>query len=369
MSAITSRRVLLVLESWGDGGTEAYVGQLGLWLARRGWEPALCLLGGAPADLGEQIGGWARNVHVLGARGTMARAVGLRRLLRRERPAVCHLHIYSSLLPAVLTARAVPQVRVVSTLHTTLWQWNLRHRIGWRVAVALSHAVTGVSEGVLASIGRRAGDRTWLTPPPFPPSVVAQAPEAGGPPDSRRSSLRIVGAGRLAPEKDWPTLLRAVSIVAARLTSPPRLKLFGGGPLEHELREAARDLGIEGITEFVGNVARDRLLRELREADVFVLPSRFEGLPMGAMEAMAVGAPTIVADFDTSAELVEHGITGHRFPRGDVLALADLLEWHYHNPQEAHRLADVGRASVLDRFHEDAVFAGFEAAYVAALRS
>lgn len=357
---VNKHSVLFVLESWGDGGTEAYVDQLGRWLAQRGWKLDLCLLGNAPPDLGERVGDWAQSIHILGARGPSG-ILALNRLVRRKRPTVCHLHLYSSLLPAVLVTRAVPGVWVISTLHLTLWQWNWRHRLGWRIALFFSHAVTGVSQGVLGSINREPGGITWLTPPPLPPAVINALPaRAGG---RTNTSFHIVGAGRLAPQKDWPTLLHAVSIAAASLDRQPYLKLFGDGPLGNDLREAVARFGISDITELVGNVPRDQLLHEIRAADVFVLPSRFEGLPMGAMEAMAVGTPTILADFDASGELVEDGITGHRFPRGDAHALANLFKWHAQNPRDACRIASAGRASVIERFHEDSTFIKFDEAY------
>lgn len=353
----------MVLESWGAGGTETYVAQLGAWLMRRGARSTLCVLDGEA----NAATPWAASVHALGRRKGW-KAPALARLLRELRPDVCHLHLYSSLLPAVLAARAGARVRLVTTLHIPLWQWSLRHRLAWRAAVSLSDAVTASSRASLRSVGRDPdGETTWLTPAPLHGALLGAATVPSH--DSGRlrddDSFLIVGAGRLATQKDWPTLLCAFARFreTAASATRPRLRLLGAGPLEGELRALSETLGIRDAVELPGAVPRDRLFAEVSAADVFVLPSLFEGLGMVAIEAMALGVPTITADFEASADFIEDGTTGLRFPRGDHEALAAHLQRCRDDPAEARAMGARGRAHVISRFAEDVAFEPFLAAY------
>lgn len=354
----------MVLESWGDGGTEAYVDQLGGWLWRHGVRPAVCVLGGVSGAFERVAATWTESAWVLQRRNGASRASTLSGLVRRYRPSVCHLHLYSSLLPAAVAVRACSSARLVTTLHMPLWQWHWRHRLAWRTALRLSHAVTANSRAVLRSVGRCPPmGNTWLTPAPLHRDLIDGTIASAVPAEGPDRPFVVVGAGRLAPEKDWPTLFRAFALFRAEGRSQVRLKLFGSGPLEADLRALAGGLGIAHVLELPGSVPRERLFAELRRADVFVLPSRFEGLGMAAIEAMALGVPTITADFEASEEYIEDGATGWRFPRGDAEALAKLLRTQCAYPLRGHAVAERGQRLVREQFAEDAVFGPFLDAY------
>lgn len=359
-------RILMAMEHWGRGGTEAYVGQLVAWLNERDIGPvSLCLFHGDKAsaeEVGAALPGLAEPVHVLGGRGRTAAPVRFYRLLRRLRPDVCHLHLYSSLFPAVLAARSAFVPLVVTTLHMPLWQWSLRHRIGWRLAVAASHRLTGGSSATLGSVGHwPESDSARRVPPPLSPvwrKLPGREPDNGG-----DAPLIVAGAGRLSREKAWHVLLHALAIAGEDCRGSFRLRLFGDGPERRRLEVLADRLGVGGMVRFEGHLPQERLARELAGCDVFVLPSDFEGFGMSAVEAMSLGIPTITSDYGASADYIEHGVTGHRFPRGDAPALADLLRWHLTHRGEARVLAERGRTFVRERFEPDTVFAPLPTLY------
>lgn len=78
---------------------------------------------------------------------------------------------------------------------------------------------------------------------------------------------------------------------------------------------------------------------------------------------MALGVPTITADFEPAAHFIEHGLAGNTFERGDAQALAVLLDWHRQHPEAATVIGARGQAHVRERFHPDAVFAPLPAIY------
>lgn len=133
---------------------------------------------------------------------------------------------------------------------------------------------------------------------------------------------RFLFVGRLVPAKDLFTLLEAF---AELLQHHPQanLRLVGGGPLETELKRAARMLGIDARIEFAGY--RSDVESLLAEADVGVLPSVVEGLSNTLLECMASGLPMIASRVSGSEDLVRPGANGWLFEPGDRTGLADCL--------------------------------------------
>lgn len=354
--------VLMVLETWGTGGTEAFVREMALWLHDRDIaQVSVCLLIGDRASrrsAEQALAGVANEVHVLDAASPWAVFRRLRTLLQHQCPDICHLHLYSHLLPAVLAVRAARAPRLVTTLHMPLWQWSRRHRWAWRFAVSASDWVTGNSSATLRSVGRwpespRA--RARLVRPP----LAVQARQA---PSRRRQGgtkeyFVVAGIGRLSRYKGWDVLLQSMQLLDGDTPGAWQVRLFGEGPERRRLTELANRLGIGGVVRFEGFVPIERLVSEVSKCDVCVLPSQFEGLGMAAIEAMALGVPTITADFEASLDFIEDGVTGHTFPRGDTKALAMLLRWHREHPHATEGIAARGQAFVRERFHPDAVFA------------
>jgi len=129
----------------------------------------------------------------------------------------------------------------------------------------------------------------------------------------------LVTASQLIPRKRLEDLLEAAALLRERRPGL-RVAIAGRGPLEDELRERARALGLEESVELLGFVADvERLYADSR---VFVLPSRSEGLSIAMCEAMAVGLPVVVTDVGEARDVVVPGETGELVPVGDPAALA-----------------------------------------------
>lgn len=84
-----------------------------------------------------------------------------------------------------------------------------------------------------------------------------------------------------------------------------KLQLVGVGPLEQELRQKAKEYGIDRQVEFLGLRAREDVYRLLKESDLYVSSSSYEGLPIGVLEAMACGTPCLLSDIEQHAEIAE----------------------------------------------------------------
>ncbi len=152
--------------------------------------------------------------------------------------------------------------------------------------------------------------------PLLPPQRVDRHPGEEAP----RIALFV---GRLTPQKGLPDLLRAWSLVASRATHKVRLRIVGEGPQESELRELVAILKLSDIVDFVGYSQNVRI--ELGKADIFVLPSYFEGNSNAVLEAMREGLPVVATRVGGAA--LQVGPEGERFlvtPR-DCRGLADRL--------------------------------------------
>jgi len=142
----------------------------------------------------------------------------------------------------------------------------------------------------------------------------------------------IVAAGRLSSQKGFDLLLDAYQAVGAKHPDW-QLWIFGTGPWARDLRARIERLGLIGQAHLKGTT--DDLDRQFAAASVFVLSSRFEGLPMVLLEAMAMGLPAVAFDCPTGpAEIIAHRKTGLLVPPQDVTALAVSLSELIENPGE-----------------------------------
>jgi glycosyltransferase involved in cell wall biosynthesis len=156
-------------------------------------------------------------------------------------------------------------------------------------------------------------DRTFVIPNGIDVAAAAQA-------TYRNPVPTVVSVGRLAPPKDFPTLVRAL----ARATSPYRGVIAGEGPDRDAVETAVAEAGLDGRIELAGE--RSDVPDLLAASDVFVLSSTSEAMPMSVLEAMAAGLPIVGAAVGGIPELVEDGVNGLLFTPGDVDALAGHLD-------------------------------------------
>lgn len=117
---------------------------------------------------------------------------------------------------------------------------------------------------------------------------------------------------------------------------------MGRGPLEVELGERSRELGLEDRLQFLGQ--RHDVLRLLTAADLFVLASRQEGMPVSLMEATSIGAAIVATSVGGVPQVITDGVDGLVVPPGDPPALADAIERLVGDPDLR---SELGRAAKL----------------------
>lgn len=168
----------------------------------------------------------------------------------------------------------------------------------------------------------------------------------------RQEVKTLFCVARLSSEKGLSFLVRGLKVLRDKGYDLD-LRLAGDGPTRQPLEQLARDLRISDHVKFLGYINEDNVVRELSNADIFVLPSYVEGLPVSAMEAMAVGLPVIATNIAGTSELVEHGKSGLLIRPSDPQAIADAVVRLIDDYDFRKRAAELGRAKVVEEFEID----------------
>jgi glycosyltransferase involved in cell wall biosynthesis len=247
-----------------------------------------------------------------------------RRLARRGTPIdILHAHVHRMGWAAFLAGTLLRRPVVISE-HSSEWpSGTITPRALRRARIAFSHAavVCPVNAELRAAIERYGVQARFRIVPNCVDTVLFQPPAAPIERDCEPS--RLVNVALHLEVKAIDVLLRAFAMLASRRRELT-LELIGDGPLTPRLRELAGELGVGDRTRFSGRLAPARVADALRAADVFVLSSRTENLPVSLLEALSCGLPVAATRVGGVAEAV--GGDGVLAQAGDPRLLADAID-------------------------------------------
>lgn len=274
--------------------------------------------------------------------------------IRGLRPDVLHVNHASPWTGqyAVLAGLLAPGTRVVSVEHAVSPTYERVQRAQKRLfarRLAAHVAVGERSARTLEAIaGLRPGSVTVI------PNGVPAGPPA--PPRPARGPAVVGMISRIDRHKGVDVLVRALSDLPEA-----RGLIVGDGPALEDVRRLAEETGVGDRVRLTGYdpSARERMM----ELDVFVLPSRFESLPLGILEAMVAGLPVVATDVGSVSEAVIDGETGLLVEPGDAAGLAAALRRLLDDPELRKRMGRCGRERVLARFSENAMARAYERLY------
>ncbi|GGC60710.1 glycosyl transferase [Siccirubricoccus deserti] len=285
----------------------------------------------------------------------------LRRIFVAERFDLVHAHMPISGLLARAAARAAGVPRIAYTCHGFLfnqpgpwWRRNL--------ALGLEYAAGRITDTYLTVSEEEAADARRLGIHRGATAVLnGRDPSVFHPDPAARAALRaelgvaerdcvVVVVSRLVRHKGYPELLRAMEAApaASLWVVGERLASDHGEDLEPHFARAAAVLG----RRFRRLGYRHDVARVLAAADVFALPSHFEGLPMSVIEGMLCGLPVVATDIRGPREMVVEGETGLLVPPMTVAPLAAALQRLATDAALRARMGEAGRARALERFDE-----------------
>ncbi|MGV3571589.1 MAG: glycosyltransferase [Ramlibacter sp.] len=327
-------RITVFLPSLDGGGAERSMVTVANGLAARGADVTLAL-GSARGPYLADVSPGVRTVDLRGA--DVVRALpGLVRHLRASRPtallsAMSHANIAAALAHRLARSRArlVLSERIDLTslfaeyrdLRTHVFKPLMRLTYPWAdQVVAVSD---GVAEDMLRHIPLRRDRVCTIYNPVVDDRLRALAQAEPAHPWLRaRDRPVILAAGRLVPQKDFALLVRAFALL--RAGRPARLVILGDGAEREALLALAVQCGVGDDVALPGFDANP--FAAMRAASVFVLSSRFEGLPGVLVQAMACGTRVVSTDCPSGPrEVLEGGRWGALVPVGDVAALASAI--------------------------------------------
>ncbi len=365
-----------------DGGAERAGAQLTLSTDQTAFRPVLCVFwrSGSTVEREWELRMAAAGIPVLFAtraglrRNSVDAVVGIRGVLahaRSQHVDVIHAHHEGGALAAAL-ARLCGWTRVaIRSMHMPRnLEWGrgvaaavLRATVSGIVLplcldeeVAIAHwYASGYDRRIVARLLRRRA-RVVVNSSTLP----AEAPRSR----DVRSPATIGTVGRLMVQKDQRTLVDALPSVLARCAQRPFVcQVIGDGELRAGLEAQVRRLGLQSQVIFLGQ--RADAIELMRQLDVFVLPSAWEGVPTVLLEAIALGVPVVATAAPGTRDVIgaEHALLT---PPGDAPALADAIVAALNDPERS-RLRALAAQMLLPRYSIEAAAAAYAERYRALL--
>ncbi|WP_169741601.1 glycosyltransferase family 4 protein [Beijerinckia mobilis] len=285
------------------------------------------------------------------------------RLLTLHRVDLVHLHSAmrgsfwrKSILASLARMRGVP---VIFHLHGSEMKSFYDEQKPWgqkKIADQLTRAarVVVLSESWRTFVQTIAPAADPLTVPNYV-TVPAQPARGTG------SPLTLVFLGLIGARKGLYDLLEALAFV--RQSYPDIVLLVGGNGEEEKAKECVQALGLDDAVEFKGWVGPAEKAELLDRADIYVLPSYNEGLPMSVLEAMAYGIAVVTSNVGGLPELVEDGVHGRLVQAGDKEGLAAALLELARDPERRRQMGEAGRRRVVEGYSKDVVLPRLSALY------
>lgn len=339
------------------GGAEKVVTSLADALAAKGHEVCIAFMTGAAAVLPTNASIQVVSLGMVSKIDVMGAVFNFKRLILDFQPDVVHSHMVHANILARVCRLATPMARLISSAHNSNEGGKLR-MLAYRLTDALADISTNVSEEAVAAFvkakavrpGRMVAVHNGIAADAFVFNAAARA-------RIRQELLvhdncrLILAVGRLHEAKDYPNLFHALTHLPVNgLTY--QMFVVGDGPLRGNLEALAVKLGIADRVRFLG-VRRD-VPDLMSAADVFVLPSAWEGFGLVVAEAMACERVVVATDCGGVREVV--GEAGYLVKPQDAKALAQALQTALQLPTiQRAALGRAARQRVVELYALDAV--------------
>lgn len=350
-------KILYIIPSLLTGGAEALVCQWALYLQRSGHSAEVCTMYAA--------GPFARNLETNGIRVhnlnhdpgieqyRLRRKYDLRLVMKLARTVrtgnydIVHVHLFPALFHTALLSLFINQQPYLYSEHSVL---NRRRSIQvlkpvdrflysrFRQIVPVSEEVRRALSGWLPDLQEKMRvvpngvDARFLSVPAG--DVLALRRELG----LRNDEQVVLFAGRLIWEKGVDVLMAALPRLVLEVDHPVRILIAGDGPVRARLEKESRQFIFPLKVSFLGN--RSDMPRLFALADLLVMPSRWEGLPMVLLEALAARTPVVATPVGGIPEVLSHDHSGWIVPRENPQALAEGIARLLKSEELRRRLSD-----------------------------
>ncbi|MCH7663370.1 MAG: glycosyltransferase [Chloroflexi bacterium] len=332
-NTINQNLVAIYLPDLSGGGEERILLNLADRLTIEGFEVDLLLV----QKTGALVSMVPSSINVISFEtSSVLSLVGLISYLRRRRPVVLHSSLELTNLLAILakgisriSTRTVIRIAITVSFHKRSFLKNILEKFLLRTIYPRADEIIAVSYAVREDLSIYAGIEIQrirtIYNPIVHPSIYTQAKEPISHPwlVKENAAPVVLGVGRLTPQKDFSTLIKAFALVREIIDC--RLIILGEGELDEELRSLVRRLNLGDDVDMPGFVGNPYAY--ISKASVYVLSSQWEGLPSVVIEALALGCPVVSTDCPSGIrEILDGGKYGEILPMRDAPALAAAIE-------------------------------------------
>ncbi|MEG3934344.1 glycosyltransferase family 4 protein [Microcoleus sp. T3_B1] len=337
-------RCTLIIYSLTSGGAERVISNMANYWAAKGWEINLLTFDDDKKkpfyDLDSQIShipldiaGQSPNP-IIGIWNNLTRIQPLRTAIIRSKPNVVISFMNQTNeivllatrwlnVPVVVSERNDPASQTTGKIWVKLRQWT--YPFANRIVVQTKRAGDYFSS--------KLQERICVIPNP-----VLLPPDEKKISDKLLSDRSLIGIGRLEHQKGFDLLLEAMAKLKDGYPEWT-LTILGEGELRPQLESLRNELGLGDRVHLLGRVTNPHEF--LKQGDIFIMSSRFEGFPNALCEAMACGLPVISTDCPNGPrEIIRDGVDGILVPNEDVSALAAAMERLMSDEKERQRLGD-----------------------------
>lgn len=366
-------RILHVIDSGGLYGAERVLLGLARQCAKVGDEVFVATLV-SPHDDGDPLGAAAVTSGLPhqpfmvpdGLRpGVIRQVLEFARLRQID---IIHSHGYRANIMLGLVPRRYRPCAMVCTLHgwtaTGRWEKLAIYERLERLVVRRFDRVVAVSESIQSALARTVpASRLARVRNGIDVEVAGavRTTEAGSAHHDANRIPVLLAAGRLSEEKGFDLLVEAVAKLREQGTAV-RVQIVGDGPLQESILRQVSDLGLETQVELLGY--RESLGPLFLAADLFVLPSRSEGLPLVLLEAMAHRVPVVATPVGEVPTVLEAGRLGTLAQAADADALADAMRSGLVRLREWHGVTKQARDRVAKAYSVESMAVGYRAEYL-----
>lgn len=348
-------RICSVLTSLTAGGAETLVKNLSIAFASRGHQPAVLMLSdasqvGNPTEIEQQMrtrleanGVEARSLGLTNRRNMIVGALGFRKALRAIEPDVIHSHTAAAVPMLALAGARVP---IVLTHHNSRLSFPPR---AYRILDRIVSRYVAISQQCEVQTRHHARRPVCTIP-----NAASTRFRTARPRSAAARNPIILAVGTPSEQKDYATLITAAVHLRHMMATEgrhPTVRIVGGGPSLGALRELARQSAAADIVDVTG--ARSDVDALMREADLFVNSSLWEGFPIAMIEASMSALPIVATDVAGNREMVTHEVNGALVPPSDAEALAGAIARVLGDGQLYARLSS-GSLAAAKRFSIDA---------------
>lgn len=277
------------------------------------------------------------------------------KLIRREKPQVVEMFTHDSnmlVLPLAWLAGVPVRIPTHHGMIDGFPRW--RERIHTWMVNHLSHGIVAVSDLTLKKALEEGihKEKISVIPNGILPVTLKEADrsEVRKQMGAGENDVVLLSVGRLVYQKAHEYLISAMPAVLKELPNV-KVGICGDGLLRADLEKQIQSLGLEKEIKLFGMQAN--VTKYLAAADVFVLPSRWEGLPISLLEAMSAGSPVIATRVEGVDEVVEEGVHGMLVQPESTEELVKAILQLSRDAAQRQRMGSAARLRVLERYTVD----------------